>query len=76
MVAYATVVWLVSLVAVMFVYTFTWDLYVAFWEGAMNMGVNAAILNYLYAIHQWLPIAFLFSTSFWFLVEAQRRTNI
>ncbi len=73
MVSYATVVYIVSIGVVMFTYTFLWDLYQAFWNGALSLGVNATILNYLFILHDWIPVAFLFSSTFWYLVQAQRR---
>ena len=74
MVSYATIVYLVSIFAVMFTYTLLWDLYVGFWCIAITSGANVTILNYLYTGHQWIPAAFLLSATFWYLSAAQRRT--
>ncbi|MFA5407577.1 MAG: hypothetical protein WC343_02275 [Bacilli bacterium] len=74
MVSYATVTYFVSLFAIMFVYTLTWDLYTGFWTMAVDAGGDATIMGYFYTIHQWIPAAFFLSLTFWYLVQAQRRT--
>ena len=73
MVAWATMVWLVSLVVFGLVYTLLWDLYQSFWNIASAMGLDPVAANVLYAIHLWLPVAFFISSTFWYLVQSQRR---
>lgn len=74
MVSYATVVYFISLFAILFVYTLTWDLYTGLWALAVAAGANSPILGYMYTIHEWIPAAFFLSLTFWYLVQAQRRT--
>lgn len=74
MVSYATVVYFVCLFAILFLYTLTWDLYAGFWVMAVNLGGDSTALGYLYTIHEWIPAAFFLSLTFWYLVQAQRRT--
>lgn len=76
MVSYATVSWLISLFAVMFVYTLLWDLYQSFWDLAVEEGVSGVIMGFLYTLHDWLPIIFLFSSTFWYLSQTQTRPVI
>lgn len=74
MVSYATVVYFVTMFAVLFTYTFTWDLFAGFHDMALSAGANATIMGYMYTIHNWIPAAFFLSLTFWYLVQAQRRT--
>ena len=73
MVAWATLVWLVSIVVVGLVYTLLWDLYTEFWDVAISIGGNADALGVLHAIMVWIPVAFFLSSTFWLLVQSQRR---
>lgn len=74
MVAYATVVYFVSLFTLLFTYTICWDLYTGFFSMAIAMGGDSTILGYMYTIHEWIPAALFPSLTFWHLVQAQRRT--
>jgi hypothetical protein len=74
MVAYDTVVYFVSLFALLFLYTMCWDLYTGFFTLAIAAGGDSVILGYMYTIHEWIPAALFLSLTFWYLVQAQRRT--
>lgn len=73
MVSYATVVYFVSLFAILFMYTLCWDLYTGFWGMALAVGGDSVILGYMYTLHEWIPAAFFLSLTFWYLVQSQRR---
>lgn len=74
MVAYATIVYFITLFAVMFLYTITWDLYMGFMDVALDLGANATVIGYMYTVHTWTPLALLLSLTIWYLVQAQKRT--
>lgn len=48
MVAYATVVYFVSLFALLFTYTICWDLYTGSFSMAIAMGGDSTILGYIH----------------------------
>ena len=73
MVAYPLIVYFVSLFALMFFYTLTWDLFMGFMEMALAAGGDVVVLVYMYTLHTWIPFALLISLTIWYLSEAQAR---
>ncbi len=73
MVAYPLIVYFVSLFALMFFYTLTWDLFIGFMDMALSAGGDVVIIGYMYTLHTWIPFALLISLTLWFLSQSQAR---
>ena len=74
-VAYAVMAYLLSIVGVMFVYTFMWDIYAGFWNMCLGYGANSNVFMMFYTVHQYIPIiAFIAMTIG--LVAAVRRPTV
>ncbi len=73
MVAYAFIVYLVSLFGVLFTYTILWDIYMGFWTIANQFIPNTSVMGWFHTIHVWIPALYLFSATFWYLAQSQRR---
>jgi hypothetical protein len=57
-VAFATMAYFIGSVAVLFTYTFFWDLYVGFWNIGLAYGADPTAYGYFYTIHEYLPVIF------------------
>ena len=73
MVAYATIVYLVCVSVVMFVYTLLYDLYLSLWNIALASGVSSDVMGVLYSVHIYYPAAFFLSMTFWYIIQSQKK---
>jgi hypothetical protein len=71
--AWAVMEWFVGLFVVFFIYTFMWDIYLGFWNMALQAGANSVVMSYMYSIHIYLPVLAFIGLSITFLVRMQRR---
>lgn len=76
MVSWATMTWLVGLAIFGLIYGLLYDLYIGVWDAVSSIAgyANADALGVMLAIWTWLPAAFFFSYTFWYIVQSQRRT--
>ena len=77
MVSWATMAWLVSLTVFGLIYTLLYDLYIQFYNAVLSITgyANTDALGVLYYIWIWMPVAFFLSSTFWYLVQAQRKES-